>query len=95
MNMDIDSFGEIMDKFLKENDIKMLIEMPKGTLKAEVRNNCEMPGVVDLYILLNALPSVSETVFDQIENDNKTNQRDIVHAMMKMVENELIERLGL
>lgn len=95
MNMDIDSFGEIMDKFLKENDIKMLIEMPKGTLKAEVRNNCEMPGVVDLYILLNALPSVFETVFDQIENDNKTNQRDIVHDMMKMVENELIERLGL
>ena len=95
MNMDIDSFGEIMHKFLKENDIKMLIEMPKGTLKAEVRNNCEMPGVVDLYILLNALPSVFETVFDQIENDNKTNQRDIVHAMMKMVENELIERLGL
>ena len=95
MNMDIDSFGEIMDKFLKENDIKMLIEMPKGTLKAEVRNNCEMPGVVDLYILLNALPSVFETVFDQIENDNKTNQRDIVHAKMKMVENELIERLGL
>ena len=44
MNMDIDSFGEIMDKFLKENDIKMLIEMPKGTLKAEVRNNYEMPG---------------------------------------------------
>ena len=73
----------------------MLIEMPKGTLKAEVRNNCEMPGVVDLYILLNALPSVFETVFDQIENDNKTNQRDIVHDMMKMVENELIERLGL
>lgn len=95
MNMDIDRFGEIMDKFLKENDIKMLIEMPKGTLKAEVRNNCEMPGVVDLYILLNALPSVFETVFDQIENDNKTNQRDIVHDMMKMVENELIERLGL
>ena len=95
MNMDIDSFGEIMDKFLKENDINMLIEMPKGTLKAEVRNNCEMPGVVDLYILLNALPSVFETVFDQIENDNKTNQRDIVHDMMKMVENELIERLGL
>lgn len=95
MNMDIDSFGEIMDKFLKENDIKMLIEMPKGTLKAEVRNNYEMLGVVDLYILLNALPSVFETVFDQIENDNKTNQRDIVHDMMKMVENELIERLGL
>lgn len=95
MKMDIDSFGEIMDEFLKENEIAMLIEMPEGTLKAEVRNNCEMPGVVDLYILLNALPSVLEIVFDQFENDNKTGQRDLVHAMMEMVEDELVERLGL
>ena len=51
MNMNIDSFGEIMDKFLEDNDIAMLIEMPKGTLKAEVKNNCELPGIVDLYIL--------------------------------------------
>ena len=95
MKMDIDSFGEIMDGFLEENEIVMLIEMPKGTLKAEVRNNCGMSGVVDLYILLNALPSAFETVFDQIENDNKTDQRTLVHDMIKMVEDELVERLGL
>lgn len=95
MNMNIDSFGEIMDKFLEDNDIAMLIEMPKGTLKAEVKNNCELPGIVDLYILLNALPSVFECVFEMIENDNKHDQRYLVHEMMWMVEYGLIERLGL
>lgn len=64
INMDIDSFCEIMDKILKDNDIAMLIKMPKGTLEAEVKSNCEMPGsIIDLYILLNALPSVFECVF--------------------------------
>ena len=39
MNMDIDSFCEIMDKILKDNDIAMLIKKPKGTLEAEVKSN--------------------------------------------------------
>ena len=95
MNMDNDSFGEIMNKFLEDNDIVMLIEMPKGTLKAEVKNNCELPGIVDLYILLNALPSVFECVFEMIENDNMSDQRNMVHKMMEMVENVVVERLGL
>lgn len=95
MNMNIDSFSEIMDKFLQDNDIAMLIEMPKGTLKAEVKNSCEMPSIVDLYILLNALPSVFECVFEMIEIDNTSDQRNIVHEMMEMVENELVKRLGL
>lgn len=93
--MNIDNFGEIMDKFLEDNDIVMLIEMPKGTLKAEVKNNCELPGIVDLYILLNALPSVFECVFEMIENDNMSDQRDMVHEMMEMVENVVVKRLGL
>ena len=93
--MNIDSFGEIMDKFLEDNDIVMLIEMPKGTLKGEVKNNCEMPGIVDLYILLNALPSAFECVFEMIENDNASDQRNIVHEMMEMVENKFVKRLGL
>ncbi|MEI3374627.1 MAG: hypothetical protein V8R00_01580 [Coprococcus catus] len=92
---DIDGFCEIMEKFLKENDIKVLTEMPEGTLKAEVKNNCGIPGIVDLYILLNALPSVFECTFEMIGNDNKYDQRYLVREMMWMVEDGLIKRLGL
>lgn len=92
---DIDGFCEIMKNFLKENDIKVLIEMPEGALKAEVKNNCGIPGIVDLYLLLNVLPSVFECTFGMIGNDNKHDQRYLVHEMMWMVEYGLIERLGL
>lgn len=96
INMDIDSFCEIMDKILKDNDIAMLIKMPKGTLEAEVKSNCEMPGsIIDLYILLNALPSVFECVFEMIGNNNTSDQRNLVHGMMEIVEDELVKRLGL
>jgi len=93
---DIDGFCEIMEKFLKENDIKVLIEMPEGALKAEVKSNCEMPGsIIDLYILLNALPSVFECVFEMIGNDNTSDQRYLVCRTMRAVEYKLIEQLGL
>lgn len=92
---DIDGFCEIMEKFLKENDIKVLIEMPEGALKAEVKNNCGIPGIVDLYLLLNVLPSVFECTFEMVGNDNKYDQRYLVCETMRIVEYKLIERLGL
>lgn len=92
---DIDGFCEIMEKFLKENNIKMLIEMPEGTLKAEVKNNWGIPGIVDLCILLNALPSVVECTFEMIGNDNKYDQRYLVCETARMIEYGLIKRLGL
>lgn len=32
----IDSFGEIMDQFLKDNEICMLLTLPEGTLDVQV-----------------------------------------------------------
>lgn len=92
---DIDGFREIMGKFLKENDIKVLIEMPEGALEAEVKNNCGIPGIVDLYLLLNVLPSVFECTFEMVGNDNKYDQRYLVYKTMQAVEYKLIEQLGL
>ena len=37
INMDVDSFCEIMDKIMKDNDIAMLIKIRKGTLEADVK----------------------------------------------------------
>ena len=92
---DIDGFREIMGKFLKENDIKVLIEMPEGALEAEVKNNCGIPGIVDLYLLLNVLPSIFECTFEMVGNDNKYDQRYLVYKTMQAVEYKLIEQLGL
>ena len=36
---DLDSFGEIIDQFLKENEVKMLLTLPEGTLDVQVMDN--------------------------------------------------------
>lgn len=56
--MDLDTFGEIMDGIILKSHCQMLIEIPEGTLDAEVQTN--MPGgpVTELYLLLAAIPSI-------------------------------------
>ena len=36
--MDLEKFGEIIDNFLKENHVQMLIDMPEGTIEPIVKD---------------------------------------------------------
>lgn len=53
--LDLDSFGEIMDKFILENEVGMSIIMPEGTIEPEIQDNTGMGPVMQFYIMLNAL----------------------------------------
>lgn len=53
--MDLEKFGEIIDNFLKENHVQMLIEMPEGTLEPIVKDNIGAGAVMKFYFLLNAI----------------------------------------
>lgn len=55
--MTIDDFGEIMDKLILENDVQFLVEMPAGTVEAEISTNMPGGGTVELYLLLAAIPT--------------------------------------
>lgn len=37
--LDMDSFGEIMDKFILENEVGMSIIMPEGTIEPEIQED--------------------------------------------------------
>ena len=61
--MNIDTFGEIMNNAITEADIKMLIEMPKGT--QEPRVTATGISTVDFYIILAALkPTMAQMIRD-------------------------------
>ena len=49
MNMDIDSFCEIMDKILKDNDIAMLIKSQKERLKQKLKVTARCLVVLLIY----------------------------------------------
>lgn len=88
--LDLDSFGEIMDKFILDNDIGLLINMPAGTIEPEIQDNTDMGPVMQFYILLNALVYIVKNVTDLmgIENDAR---EDVVDGILHLVKNDIME----
>lgn len=55
MELNLDTFGEIMDQFIHENEIALLVSKEAMTDDWRVRENTGCGPVMQLYILLNAL----------------------------------------
>ena len=92
--MDLDKFGEIIDNFLKENRVQMLIEMPEGTLDPIVKDNIGAGSVMKFYFLLNAISAVGKEMkkeMDYGEPDDAGDWEEVVDAILKLVKAELVE----
>lgn len=90
--MNIEKFGEIMDEFLKENEIQMLFTMPKGTLDVEVRDNANLGSVVQFYIVLNSITKICSNMKDAMGIDEgSADWTNTVDALLAMVRAEIIE----
>ena len=88
--LDLDSFGEIMDKFILDNDISLLINMPAGTIEPEIQDNTDMGPVMRLYILLNALVAVVKNVTD-LMGIEKDAREDLVDGILDLVKKDIME----
>lgn len=55
MELNLDTFGEIMDKFIHENEICLLVSKQAMTDDWWVNDNTGAGSVMQFYILLNAL----------------------------------------
>lgn len=59
--LNIEALGKIIDQFLTENEVNMLITLPKGSLDAQIQENIKFGSVVRFYIFLNCIkPIVNE-----------------------------------
>lgn len=68
--MTIDQFSEIMDDFIKKNDIQMLIRMLPGSTDCEIIDNVGMGSVVHLYIILQSIETIYKDMLKQMEIDH-------------------------
>ena len=87
--LDIDTFGEIMDQFIEDADIQMLIEIPHGTIVPIVRDNIHMGGVVQLYILLQAISPIYKSVHDHLLDPSKNEQ--VIDAILGLVKKDMMD----
>lgn len=82
----IDTFGKIIDEFLKENEIGMLITLPKGSFEAKIDFPAmENNPIMELYIMLHALKKVINDIFilDIMDETKKSECLDGIFKMMK------------
>ena len=88
--LDMDSFGEIMDKLILENEVWMSIIMPEGTIEPEIQDNTGMGPVMQFYIVLNALVDVVKNVTD-LMGIEKDAREDLVDGILDLVKKDIME----
>ena len=90
--LNLDTFGEIVDEFLKENEIQMLITIPEGSITPETRDNVGLGPVVHFYILLKALTTVvKETVDAMSINAGSPEWEHTVDVILSLVRQDIME----
>lgn len=90
----LDSFGKIIDGFLDKNHIQLLVDMPPGE-GITVRDNCEMGGVIQFYIMINALKATLRNLWNDFGRSmlDPESTDDLVDTLLEIVGDELKKEL--
>lgn len=87
--LNIDTFGEIMDEFLKRAPVQMLIEMPEGTIEPEITDNVGLGSVVQFYILLQALCPIYKEIHDTLLDHSRHEQ--FIDDLLAVIKSDLMD----
>lgn len=89
--LDLDAFGEIIEKFLEENEVTMLLTMPKGTQAVQVKDNVNLGPTVQFYIMLNSITTICKELRTLIGIDTASPEWEhTVNVMLGMVKREIL-----
>ena len=89
--LNIEALGKIIDQFLTENEVNMLITLPKGSLDAQIQENIKLGSVVRLYIFLNCIKPIVEEFAKEAEIDKTSAEWEgIVDTYLAMIKEEII-----
>ena len=80
----LETFGEIIDGFLEENPIQMIITMPEGTRDAEVTDNTGMGPVIQFYIMLHAIGPIYKEMCEMTGIDPAKNE-SLIEGMTDLI----------
>ncbi len=91
MKLNMDSFEEIINDFLTENEVHMLLTMPKGTQDVTVQSNTALGSVVHFFFILKAITPICKAIQEQmgIEPDSEDWAR-VLDTMLTMVRREIL-----
>ena len=89
----IEKFGKIVDDFLNDNHIQMIIEMEEGTRKAIIEDNTGMGSVIQFYILMHGMAQCMDIMMDDMEIE-KEGKPEMVDGILEILKNKLLSEEG-
>ncbi len=89
--LDLDKFGEIIDDFLKKEEVCMLVKLPEGTLDAEVEDNIGAGSVMQFYFLLQAFESIGKQMRKDMGIVDREDWKNVVDSLTGILKKDLLE----
>lgn len=89
--LDLYKFGELMDEFLKKEEVAMIIRLPEGTLEAQVEDNIGAGSVMQFFFLLQAFESIVKQMKSDMGIENKNDWESAVDELLKILRKDLLE----
>ena len=88
----IERWGKVINDMLELMNVQVMIEMPEGTLEAKVTDNLDMGGVVQFYVILNAIKPAYEKMRSEVTLElNDEGWEKVVDGLLTMVKKEMME----
>lgn len=91
--LNLDTFGEIIDEFLDANDVQMLITIPKGTNRPKVQDNIGIGPVGAFYFILKCITPIANDMFYLFDDKGGEafEKEKLADALCELVKNEIME----
>lgn len=89
--MDLDKFGELMDDFLKKEEVCMLVKLPEGTLEAEIEDNIGAGSVMQFYFLLQAFEEIGKQMRKGMKLMDSEDWKKVVDSLTEILRKKLLE----
>lgn len=90
--MNLDSFGEIIDRILEESEFQMLLTMPKGTQEVQVKDNIGFGSTVQFYAMLKGIKTIIKTMQTEVGLDTAApGWEQTVDTILAMVKADILD----
>ena len=90
-NLDLDTFGKMMEGFLLENKVQMLITMEEDTMDPDIQDNIHLGPVVHFYIMLHSLEKIVQTLVERVIEPSKA--EELIDTLLDLVKEDIMENL--
>ena len=86
-HLDLDTFGEVMDKFIHENKVGIMVLKEANSDDWKV-TGMEMGAVMDFYIMLNALQPIYLNMLEQMHGEMDAEK--LAEALADLMKKDMI-----